>query len=380
MADQGLTDAPLAERLGLDGEYLESDLPLLIRREGMAELVDGSVRILDRRVLPHTIEYLECDTVEDVAVAIESMAIQGAFTLSLAAGYAMAMEAGSRRNGTTVGRRLADARRRLLATRPTGAALRRMLDAVYAVAVGSPDGASGPAAAGYVSGVAATLAKQALATGRHALDVLDGVDSILTHCFADRAFLYFLLEAKRRDREIHVYASETRPYLQGARLTAPSVQQIGHPVTLITDGMGGFLMTQGLVGAVVTAADRVCLDGTICNKIGTYQYAVAAAANELPYVVLRQSGPDAGSASAADVDVEYRDGEEVLHFDGRRQTAEGVAGLYPAFDITPPDLIYRIVTDRGAFLPENVSGYFDAPALPGLELSTSGRSADSLTP
>ena len=110
MADQGLTDAPPAERLGLDGEYLESDLPLLIRREGMAELVDGSVRILDRRVLPHTIEYLECDTVEDVAVAIESMAIQGAFTLSLAAGYAMAMEAGSCRNGTTVERRLADAR------------------------------------------------------------------------------------------------------------------------------------------------------------------------------------------------------------------------------------------------------------------------------
>ena len=84
--------------------------------------------------------------------------------------------------------------------------------------------------------------------------------------------------------------------------------------------------------------------------------------------------------AAADVDVEYRDGEEVLHFDGRRQTVEGVTGLYPAFDITPPDLIYRIVTDRGAFLPENVSGYFDAPALPGLELSTSGRSADSLTP
>jgi len=351
------------ERLGLDGKYRESQLPLLIRREGMAELVDGVVRILDRRELPHTIRHLECTTVEEVAVAIEVMAIQGASTLSFAAGYAMAMEAGSDdTDPRALSQRLTLARDRLLSTRPTGIALRRMVDSVFDVAVHSAGTNPGAAAAAYVEESAQLLARQALATGRYALELLDGAGTILTHCFADRALLYLLLEAEQAGREIHVYASETRPFLQGARLTSMSVQEIGHPVTLITDGMGGFLMTRGLIDAFVTAADRVCLDGTICNKIGTYQYAVCAAANEIPYIVLRQNGPDVESRSAADIEIEYRDAHEVLYCGGRRMAPEGVTALYPAFDITPPHLIHRIVTDRGAFASQAIESYFATPA------------------
>ena len=116
------------------------------------------------------------------------------------------------------------------------------------------------------------------------------------------------METARQGKNLNIICSETRPYLQGARLTALCAQQAGFSAKVITDGMGGFLMRQGEIDAFVTAADRVCMDGTVCNKVGTYQYALAAQANNLPYYTLRQSGPDEESATEADVQVEYRDG------------------------------------------------------------------------
>jgi len=116
-------------------------------------------------------------------------------------------------------------------------------------------------------------------------------------------------------------------------------------------------MRRGLAQALVTAADRVCLDGTVCNKVGTYQYALAARANGVPYYVMRQSGPDQESADEAHVEIEFRDGDQVLDFMGIRTTADGVDGLYPAFDITPPELVTAIVTDRGIFDPRVVADY-----------------------
>jgi methylthioribose-1-phosphate isomerase len=131
-------------------------------------------------------------------------------------------------------------------------------------------------------------------------------------------------------------------------------------VNVITDGMGGFLMRRGEIDAFVTAADRVCMDGTVCNKVGTYQYALAAQANGLPYYVLRQSGPDVESADESDVEVEFRDGEEVVNIGGTRIAPSGVEGLYPAFDITPASLVTKIITDRGAFPAPEIASYVDA--------------------
>jgi len=131
---------------------------------------------------------------------------------------------------------------------------------------------------------------------------------------------------------------------------------------VITDGMGGFLMRRGEIDAFVTAADRVCMDGTVCNKVGTYQYALAANANGLPYYVLRQSGPDVESADESSVELEFRDGEEIVIIGGARSAPSGVEGLYPAFDITPADLVSKIITDRGAFAASDIASYVDARA------------------
>jgi methylthioribose-1-phosphate isomerase len=347
--------------LGLDGEYREGELPLLVTRRGMASWVGDHVRMLDRRALPHRQVELACRTVDEVAVAIETMAIQGAFTLAIAAGYGMALSAS---DGAASVDALRAAHRRLLATRPTGVALRRMLDATLtqaqcAFAAGSDWRA---AVVATVDEQAARWARQALATARHALPLIPEGAGLLTHCFADRSLIYLLLEARRAGRTLDVYCSETRPYLQGARLTAMSVLQTGHPATLITDGMGGFLMREGKVGVFATAADLVCLDGTVCNKIGTYQYALAARENHLPYLVLRQSGPDVEMAGERDIRIEYRDPNPVLDFEGTRTTVPGVQALYPAFDVTPPELVTAVVTDRGVFTPSALRDYASRPA------------------
>jgi methylthioribose-1-phosphate isomerase len=348
--------------IGLDGFYPEDGLPLLVQRRGMAEWDDGVVRILDRRELPHREVFLECQSVEEVARAIETMTIQGAFTLSLAAGYGLALSLTSAPAHEDPADVLRRAAQRLRATRPTGLALARMLDAAVVAGQDALTAGQSPVAAivALVDAAASRLAAQALATARSALGVLEGRTRLLTHCFADRSLIYLLLEARRTGVDLELFVSETRPFLQGSRLTALSAVQVGTPVTVLTDGMGGSLMRQGRVDALVTAADLVCLDGTVCNKVGTYQFALAAHANDLPYVVLRQSGPDRECRDERDIEIEYRDPAPVLEWCGIRTAPEGVGALYPAFDVTPPSLVTSIVTDRGAFAPQRVADYFDA--------------------
>lgn len=345
--------------LGLEGVFKESELPLLVRRAGMAEWDDGVVRILDRRELPLSEKYVECRTTEEVAIAIEEMVIQGSFSLSIAAGYGLALSGSDGPDGLE---EIRAAAARLIRTRPTGLALQRMMDeclkrAQAAIACGESPVDSILAT---VDIAAAALARQGWKTGQRAAELLADGASILTHCFPDRSYVYLLMEAAKAGKKLNVICSETRPYLQGARLTSLCAQQAGFSATVITDGMGGFLMRRGDIDALVTAADRVCMDGTVCNKIGTYQYALAARAHDIPYYALRQSGPDLESAGEADIEVEMRSGDALLYCGGERTAPHGVHGLYPSFDITPPELVSAIVTDRGIFDPSMISKYIDA--------------------
>lgn len=344
------------ELRGLEGEFPESELPLLVRRAGMADWDDGVVRILDRRALPQAENYLECRTTEEVAVAIEDMVVQGAFTSAIAAGYGLALGDGNR---DLTQESIEKHAQRLLITRPTGLALKRMVEASV-VAAGRAIAAGENAVSSIVATVdaaAADLARQGWKTGQRAAALLEPGTTILTHCFPDRSYVYMLLELVRSGKPIKVICSETRPYLQGARLTALCAQQAGFDTSVITDGMGGFLMRRGDIDAFITAADRVCMDGTVCNKIGTYQYALAAKANSLPYYVLRQSGPDRESAGEDDIVIEERSGDALLYCGGERTAPEGVRGIYPGFDITPPELVGAIVTDRGVFAPGEIRNY-----------------------
>jgi methylthioribose-1-phosphate isomerase len=321
----------------------------------------GTVKILNRKTYPFSTEYVTCRTVEEVAVAIEKMIIQGAPPIAYAAGLALAMEAHLNHNKpqTEMCTILQSAASRLRRTRPTGWDLSFTIDCCLEIAAQALKTGENveEAIRVYVYEVIEDGNQVARATGRHAADIVPDGARIQTMCFAGAALNYMLYYAVEDGKDIRVYASETRPYLQGARLTAQSAIEMDIPVTVVTDNMPGFLMYRHITNMLVTAADKITSDGYVANKIGTYQCALAAQDNDIPFYVLGYKGPAPNAKTVDTIVIEERDPEEVLYCLGVRTAAQGAQGFYPAFDITPPRLITAIVTDRGIFPPNLIWRY-----------------------
>jgi methylthioribose-1-phosphate isomerase len=331
-------------------------LPTLLRESVVLE--PERVRILDRRVFPHQTRYVDCRSVEDVAVAIEDMVTQisGPFFaasagLALAARVAGGEPSGARR--LEIMRHAAD---RLVATRRTN---NNILHAVTAILADIAE--AGPQEAQpfgeFVEGRVRALWERRRATSRliggHAASLLNDGDRILTHCWADAAFIETLAAATRDGKRLEITCTETRPYLQGARLTAHSVAEMGLPVTVITDNMGAWAMDRGRVNVLLTAADRVTMSGHVVNKIGTLQLALAAHAFRLPYYVTVIQ-PDPKALGPEDVPIEERDPAESLHCLGVRTATPLARGWYPSFDITPPHLVSAVVSRHGVHAPSTL--------------------------
>jgi methylthioribose-1-phosphate isomerase len=256
--------------------------------------------------------------------------------------------------------------------------VRAVLAAVEAQAVQPQAGASAARGAWDAAGLVAVVEDEAAGQARyfrrrcallagHAAGLLPDGARVLTHCWMDSYLIELVRAVHTAGKRLRYVATETRPYLQGARLTAHTLAELGQDVTLVTDGMAAAVLSPfsalGRVDALVTAADRVSMDGHVFNKVGTLGAAVAAHAFGVPFYVLIQA-PDPLSPTAKDVVVERRDGAEVLSVQGVRTASPLVEqAYYPAFDVTPPRFVTRIVTDRGPFEAESVSGYFDEGAV-----------------
>lgn len=343
-------------------------LPLLTRRGNTLGYNRewGVVWILDRRRYPHETAFVECTTPTEVADAITTMVVQGGPPLAYVAGYGLALAARQHRTWPTDQQRavLIQVAEQLRHTRPTADDLHHLLDA--AVQQASSALVQGENAEQAIADVVdAHVARGdavAEACGRHAAALLTDGECILTHCFAGAALNWMLYTAQvEQGKQLHLYANETRPYLQGARLTAHQAHEIGVRVTVLTDGMAGHCLSRGLISTYITAADRIALDGSIANKVGTYQYAVLAARHGVPFVVLGYDGPDPDTPTGAAIPIEERDPSEVLVCGGVRTAPPGVGALYPAFDVTPPELVATIVTERGVFQPGDMATYHDQP-------------------
>lgn len=316
-------------------------------------LTDDGVEILDRRVFPAERVWVHCASVEDVAKAIEDMVTQSSgpyfaalWGMVLAAREAVSLDALEARA------HLEKAGERLVATRRTNNHLRKAVHAVLS----HVDGHTGSeliaaALAGARAGDERYRSRSA-ALGRHTAELLPDKATVLTHCWADLYLVELVRAAEGKD--LSFICTETRPYLQGARLTAETLVEMGVDTTMITDGMGAAVLASGRVDALVTAADRVTMDGHVVNKIGTLALAVAAHAFEVPFHAMVQA-PDRLAPAAADVPIEYRDGTEVL-VPGANPA---IRGLYPAFDITPPRFVTTVVTDRGSFSPFQLETYYE---------------------
>ena len=314
-----------------------------------------AVVLLNRAKYPHEIEYVTCRTVEDVARAIEGMIVQGGPPLAYAAGLGLALAEPTERGY----RAAAD---RLLATRPTADDLHHIIPAARERALAALAAGEDPkqAVLTYVNREIERGNRVSRLCGEYAAELLEDGDRVLTHCIAGAALCWMLWTAKQQGKTIHLIATETRPYLQGARLTAQCAVELGVEVTVITDGMPAHLMSQGMIDKFICAADRITMDGHITNKVGTFQIAIAAHYHGIPFYVLGYDGPDPDTESADGIEIEWRDGEEVLHCAGQRTAVAGAKALYPAFDITPPHLISAIVTDRGVFPPTLIRQYWRA--------------------
>jgi len=306
--------------------------------------------IIDRRRLPREIVKVRCADYEEVARAIEDMVIQGAGDIAVAAGFGLYITA-LKLPGKDAAKDLLELERaaaRLRNTRPTGFHLAVLMDKVLGkVREGIKDRGAPDLIMAYLKKILERQRSISQDTGRHAETLLETGDTILTHCFAGSALLYMLQYAIEKGKEVKVICTETRPYLQGARLTAWSVSELGIDTTLITDNMAAYCMSRGMIRKVFTAADRIAMDGTVANKVGTFQLALSAHYHRIPFYILAYGPPDRRTATDRDVPIEMRDPEEVLAFRGIPISGPGVKGLYPAFDLTPKELITGIITASG---------------------------------
>ena len=325
-------------------------------------LPEGKVRFLDQTRLPQEEVWVETADYTRIAEAIQRLEVRGAPLIGISAAYGLALAALSAQGSDVEELRshLYKAAVTLRATRPTavnlGWALDRVLQAV--------ERATDPEQASSIAVSTARAIHDEDITGNQRLGdfgaaLLSPGAQVMTHCNAGAlatggygTALGVLRSAWKGGRIAHVLANETRPLLQGARLTAWELREEGIPFTLIPDSAAGLMMQRGRVDAVVTGADRIASNGDTANKIGTYQLAVLAQANGIPfYIAAPTSTIDLSSASGADIPIEERSPDEVRSVRGVSIAPDGIDAANPAFDVTPAEYIAAIITENGIARP-----------------------------
>lgn len=340
----------------------DKGLAFMLQYENVAWYEDGQVRILDRRIYPTKVEFVTCKRHEEVANAIADMVTQSAGPYT-AAGMGMALAAYECKNSKKddMIAYLEKAAYTLSHARPTTAKrMEQVTDGCLKAAKQAID--EGRRVDEAILNRTIDSLNRRYSTmeivGGHLADLFPNNGIIMTQCFGETIVGMMLKAAKERNKNIKLYIPETRPYFQGARLTASVAYDQGFDTTVITDNMPAYVMATKKVDLFTSAADVICLDGHVVNKVGTYQIAIAAKYHGIPYFVT--GIPDAVHETISSVTIEERDPKLVLEARGIKNTLDGVKGYYPSFDITPPHLVSGVVTDKGVFVPYNLGKYFDS--------------------
>lgn len=335
-------------------------LPYLLQHENICRLEGKHLLIGDRRAFPFEKRFEVCSSVDQVAESLRAMVTQGGGPLEVAlqtmVWVTRLMQSGELRGGFAT---LADAAKQLIAARPTNTTMQRALQSLLAAV---KDSASDLEALDHAVQTQVDLMLEGYdrlyhQMGRMGSTLLKQDSVVLTTCFAEHTFLLSLAYAKESGKHVRVLANETRPYLQGSRLTAPSLKEMGIEVQVITDGMGASFLQAGKVDMYMTAVDLLCMDGTVVNKVGTLSNAIAARYYNVPYYAFSIS-PDPTKQGGADVTMEMRSPSEVTRCMGSPTTLDSIGALYPAFDIIPSELVTALVTPKGILEPEHVKRNF----------------------
>ncbi|HUT13510.1 MAG TPA: S-methyl-5-thioribose-1-phosphate isomerase [Thermoguttaceae bacterium] len=326
--------------------------------------VDGYVSMIDQTLLPVEFTEIECRDLETVWEAIKMLRVRGAPAIGIAAGYGvcLGLQTVAGQDEAAFFRRLDEVIEYLASSRPTAVNLFWALDRMKRRAAELRGKRTAEIAAALLAEARAIHEEDrqmCRAIGRHGAELLWDGQGVLTHCNAGGlatadygTALAVFFAAAEAGKRLHVYADETRPLLQGARLTAWELKQRGIKVTLICDSTAAQVMREGRVGAVVTGADRIAANGDVANKIGTYGVALLAAAHKIPFYVAAPSNTfDLSLASGEEIPIEERDRREITHGFGRQTAPDGIDVYNPAFDVTPARLIEALICERGVIRP-----------------------------
>ena len=355
-----------------DSPFTPDGLPRALWWDAAAD----ALRLLDQTLLPGQTVVLRLTTVDEVAEAIRTLRVRGAPAIGVAAAYGMALGARAELAALgTAGALGADAPAEALqrlgmlgallrATRPTAVNLawavnRQIERARHALGQGAAVAGLAALLLDEAQTIAAEDAAACRAMGAYGATLIADGDTLLTHCNAGAlatagigTALAPIYVAARAGKRLHVYVDETRPVLQGARLTAWELARAGVPLTLIADNMAAYFMRVGGIRAVFVGADRIAANGDVANKIGTYGVALLARAHQIPlYVVAPRSTLDLSLPDGAAIPIEERSASEVASLGGVRVAPEGVAVANPAFDITPAEYVTALVTEAGIIRP-----------------------------
>lgn len=322
---------------------------------------DGdAVAILDQRVLPGQEKFLRCTTPEQVISAIKTMAIRGAPAVGVAGALALALGAASLQteDPKEFRRKFSKLCSKVKNARPTGANLGWAVERLYSIVVENPKAGIEDLQKLILAEANAIMREDVAANlkmGEWGREVVPRGARILTYCnagalaTADYGTAVGVIRAAfETDPTISVYSCETRPFLQGARLTVFELMRAGIPVTLITDNAAGSLMRRGMIDVAIVGADRIAANGDTANKIGTYMVAVLAWTNGVPfYIAAPRSTIDPSLQDGDGIPIEQRDPDEVTHLNGKKVAPQGATALNPAFDVTPYKYISGIITEVG---------------------------------
>jgi methylthioribose-1-phosphate isomerase len=329
--------------------------------------VDGFVRLLDQTLLPTQVQYRDCHTVEEIWEAIRVLRVRGAPAIGVAAAMGMVLgmqRQGDRRRGAYA-QRLQEVGEYLRTSRPTAVNLSWAVQRMQRHVHGRTEELSPAQLTRLLLEEALVIAEEdrrmCRAIGAAGAALIGEGQGVLTHCNAGGlatadygTALAVLFAAREQGRQFHVFADETRPLLQGARLTTWELQQRGIDVTLICDNMAAQVMKEGRIQVVITGADRIAANGDTANKIGTYGVALLAQAHGIPFYVAAPSSTfDLALPTGDAIPIEQRDAREITHGLGKQIAPEGIKVYNPAFDVTPARLIAAIITERGLIQPVN---------------------------
>jgi methylthioribose-1-phosphate isomerase len=324
------------------------------------EWTSDGVVFIDQTKLPTEEVYVTCSTHQQVADAIRNMIVRGAPAIGVAAamGIALGVKNSKAENAADLKKEFDEICETIRLTRPTAVnlfwAIRRMQERFETLRI-RPITQIKQALIEEAQRMHAEDIAANQAMGRHGATLMPSSGGVLTHCNAGAlatagygTALGVIRAAVEAGKKIHVYADETRPFLQGSRLTAWELMKDGIPTTVISDNMAGVMMQQGKIGAIVVGADRIAANGDVANKVGTYTVAVMAKEHGIPfYVAAPISTVDLDTPDGSGIPIEQRNAREVTHIGGRQMTPDGVGIENPAFDVTPAKYVTAIITERG---------------------------------